>query len=74
MIFLCGLFVPIHSLPLWLRPLSYIFPLTYGADLLHKSIHGAGALPAALDFGSLAAFCALLFGVSLRNVRRKWIS
>lgn len=35
MIFLCGLFFPIGKLPVFLRPLSYALPLTYGADLLH---------------------------------------
>jgi ABC-2 type transport system permease protein len=73
MVFLCGLFFPIEKLPALLRPLSYALPLTYGADVLHEAIRGAGRLPLALDFVVLAAFCALLFAVSLRNVRRKWI-
>ena len=71
---LCGLFFPIDRLPVWLRPLSYGLPLTYGADILHASIHGGGRLPAALNFAMLAAFCAGLFAVSLRNIRRKWIA
>ena len=69
MIFLCGLFFPIKQLPVWLRPLSYVLPLTYGADVLHASIHR----PIVLDFGLLAIFCAVLFAASLRNIRRKWI-
>lgn len=74
MVFLCGLFFPIEQLPAWLRPLSYVLPLTYGADVLHASIHRPSRMPLALDFGLLAAFCVLLFGVSLRNIRRKWIA
>jgi ABC-2 type transport system permease protein len=74
MIFLCGLFFPIEQLPVWLRPLSYVLPLTYGADVLHASIRHVGRMPLALDFGLLAAFCAVLFGVSLRNIRKKWIT
>ncbi len=73
MLFLCGLFFPIDQLPLWLRPLAYALPLSYGADVLHAAIRGDGQLPLALNFAALAAFCALLFGVSLRNIRRKWI-
>jgi len=73
MLFLCGLFFPIERLPAWLRPLSYALPLTYGADVLHDSIRQAGRMPLGLDFGLLAVFCVLLFGVSLRNIRRKWI-
>jgi ABC-2 type transport system permease protein len=73
MLFLCGLFIPIEQLPAFLRPLSYLLPLTYGADALHSSFHGAGTLPFTLNFFMLAAFCILLFGISLRNIRRKWI-
>jgi len=49
-------------------------PLTYGADVLHGSIHRSPHLPPALDFGLLLAFCAVLFALSLRNIRRKWIT
>ncbi|MFP4128984.1 MAG: ABC transporter permease, partial [Desulfonatronovibrio sp.] len=40
MIFLCGLFFPIEQLPIFLKPLSYALPLTYGADMLHGAAHG----------------------------------
>ncbi len=74
MIFLCGLFFPIEQLPVWLKPLSYILPLTYGADLLNGSINQNNKMPLLLNFGLLLLFCALLFIVSLRNIRRKWIT
>jgi ABC-2 type transport system permease protein len=73
MIFLCGLFFPIAKLPMFLRPLSYLLPVTYGADLLHRSIHAAGTMPLALDFAVLGAFCIGLFALSLGNVRRRWV-
>jgi len=73
MLFLCGLFFPVEQIPIWLRPLSYILPLTYGADVLHASVRHAGRMPLALDFAALAAFCAILFTASIRNIRRKWI-
>jgi len=74
MLFLCGLFFPIEQLPVWLQPLSYAMPLTYGADVLHQSIQQAGQMPLMLDFGLLVGFCVVLFAVSLRNIRRKWIA
>ncbi|MFO7729151.1 MAG: hypothetical protein R6V86_00150 [Spirochaetia bacterium] len=37
------------------------------------SVSGAGTMPTALNFAALTAFCLLLFAVSLRNIRRKWI-
>jgi ABC-2 type transport system permease protein len=73
MIFLCGLFFPIDSLPVVLRPLSYLFPLTYGVDILHGAIHGQSILPLGLDFSIIAGFCIILFYFSLRNIHRKWI-
>ncbi|MFH0926004.1 MAG: ABC transporter permease [bacterium] len=37
MLFLCGVFFPISSLPRFLQPLSYLLPLTYAVDLLKIS-------------------------------------
>jgi len=74
MLFLCGLFLPVAQLPVWLRPLSYMLPLTYGADLLHAAAGDAAHMPAVLSFTLLAAFCVVLFALSLGNVRRKWIA
>jgi len=73
MIFLCGLFFPIDSIPALLRPLSYLFPLTYGVDILHGAIQGKNIMPLSLDFAIIAGFCIVLFYVSLRNIHRKWI-
>ncbi len=74
MIFLCGLFFPIEQLPVWLRPLSYILPLTYGADMLHGAVNGGNTMPFILDLILLGAFCVGLFVVSLRNIKRRWIT
>jgi ABC-2 type transport system permease protein len=73
MIFLCGLFFPIEKLPVFLRPLSYALPLTYGADVLHGAVHGEHTMPFALDLSLLGAFCIVLFAASLWNIKRKWI-
>jgi ABC-2 type transport system permease protein len=73
MIFLCGLFFPVQSLPIFLRPLSYIMPLTYGADILKTLISHDGNMGLLLSFAMLIGFSLLLFGVSTRNVKRKWI-
>ncbi|MBN1102851.1 MAG: ABC transporter permease [Deltaproteobacteria bacterium] len=73
MIFLCGLFFPIEHLPVFLRPLSYIFPLTYGADILRGAFGAENAMPFPVDFALLAGFCVALFLVSLHNIKRKWI-
>ncbi|MCF8051296.1 MAG: ABC transporter permease [Desulfobacterales bacterium] len=74
MIFLCGLFFPIEKLPVFLKPLSYALPLTYGADMLHGAVHGGHTMPFALDLALLTAFCVFLFVASLWNIKRRWIS
>lgn len=73
MIFLCGLFFPIQQLPIFLKPLPYIFPITYGADILHKAVNGQNIMPVGLDFIMISIFCIVLFFISLWNIQRRWI-
>jgi len=73
MLFLCGLFLPISSLPVFLRPLSYLLPLTYGTDLLSGSIIGVSVLPPVLCVSLLLVFAAVLFAFCQHNIRKKWI-
>jgi ABC-2 type transport system permease protein len=73
MIFLCGLFFPIERLPIYLRPLSYVLPPTYGADILHGSFSIGNTMPMLIDFSMLIVFCIGLFLISLRNIKRRWI-
>jgi ABC-2 type transport system permease protein len=73
MIFLCGLFFPVMAIPIYVRPLSYVLPLTYGVDILHGAINGKPIMSLSLDFVILGAFCVGLFALSLHNIRRKWI-
>jgi ABC-2 type transport system permease protein len=73
MLFLCGLFIPIPRLPVFLRPVSYCLPLTYGTDLLRGGITGANALSPLLSSGMLLVFAAALFLICRHNINRKWI-
>jgi len=74
MIFLCGLFVPVLSLPVFIRPLSYILPITYGVDILQGAVTGQHMLSLTYDFLIIVAFSVFLFWVSLLNIRRRWIA
>ena len=73
MIFLCGLFFPVMALPVFIRPLSYILPVTYGVDILHGAVNGEHIMSFTLDFAILGAFCIVLFLLSLRNIKHRWI-
>ncbi|WP_350343902.1 ABC transporter permease [Proteinivorax tanatarense] len=73
MLFLCGLFIPVEQLPMFIRPISYILPLTYGADILKTAINQDGHLLLSLNFLMLLFFSVLLFLFSTRNIKNKWI-
>jgi ABC-2 type transport system permease protein len=73
MVFLCGLFIPVSRLPVFLRPLSYIVPLTYGADLLKTAINQNGHIPSGISFSVLMFFSILLFLISKTNIQHRWI-
>ncbi|HAA86568.1 MAG TPA: ABC transporter [Kosmotogaceae bacterium] len=74
MLFLSGLFFPIERLPAFLRPISYALPLTYGADILKSGFNEASVIPRYVSFIMLTLFCLVLYMLSLRNIRRKWIA
>ncbi|NLK02015.1 MAG: ABC transporter permease [Clostridiaceae bacterium] len=73
MLFLCGLFIPIAKLPVFLRPLSYCLPLTYGTDILKGAITGAYSLSIVLSFAMLIAFVAALFLICRHKINQNWI-
>lgn len=70
MLFLCGLFVPLSSLPIFLRPVSFLLPLTYGTDILNGAIAGTNLLPPLLCYGALLLFVIGLFLICLHNINR----
>jgi ABC-2 type transport system permease protein len=66
MIFLCGVFFPVSSMPFPLPVLSYLLPLTYTVDgLKHCLLKGNGVIPLYLDLLVLLGFVILLFSLSL---------
>jgi ABC-2 type transport system permease protein len=73
MMFLCGLFLPIERLPIFIRPLSYILPLTYGADILKTSINTNGNIQIWVSLLVLVGFSIMLFLLSTRNIKKRWI-
>jgi ABC-2 type transport system permease protein len=74
MIFLCGLFIPVAKLPIFIRPLSYILPLTYGVDIMQGLIRGGNVMPIPLAFAVLTAFCILIFVLNKHFIKKRWIT
>ncbi len=73
MLFLCGLFIPVAKLPVFLRPLSYCLPLTYGTDILKGAITGAYSFSIVLSFAMLIAFATALFLICRYKINQNWI-
>ena len=73
MMFLCGLFIPIENLPVFVQPLSYILPLTYGADMLKFSINSAGSISLWVSLLVLIGYAMALFMISTHNIKKRWI-
>ena len=73
MLFLCGLFIPVKSLPIFIRPVSFLLPLTYGTDLLNRGILGTSMLPPVLSTLVLLGFIGAFFAICQYNIQRKWI-
>ena len=65
--------IPVCVYPVFLRPLAFILPLTYGVDILKGAINGEAILPLWVSFPALLLFAAGLFLFSLRNIKRKWV-
>lgn len=60
---LSGTFFPIENLPTWLRPVSYINPLTYGVDGLRASLIGFSQFPLFFDLLVLLIFGLLIIAL-----------
>lgn len=67
-----GMLVPIVSLPVWLQPLSYIVPLTYGINLFEGiMLKGWGFAELWVDFLVVAGMCVLFFILAVLTVRNR---
>ena len=55
---------------IWLRPVSYISPLTYAHDAVKHGINGSGNQSALLDMLVLPAFLIVFLLLAVRLYRR----
>jgi len=72
MIFLCGVFFPVPSMPFPLPVLSYLLPLTYTVDgLKHCLLQDKGSIPLFLNLLILLGFVILIYTLSLVIFRKR---
>lgn len=73
MIFLCGLFIPLSALPIYIKPLSFLLPITYTVDILRYATISNNYIPLVFDFIISLGFLLILFYFSIFNIKRKWL-
>jgi ABC-2 type transport system permease protein len=71
MMFLCGVFVPITSMPSWLQVIARFLPLTYSVEALRVAYSGGLWATAALDLGALALFSIVLFILAVKMLAKR---
>ena len=72
MIFLCGVFLPVSSMPSFIQPLAYIFPLTYAVDLIRFFLAGTyDVVSPLISVIVLIAYSAILFYLSVLILKRR---
>jgi len=70
MIFIGGVFVPIHALPPWLSLISYLTPLTYLVDALREAMVGP-TMSLVIDLIALAVWFAILQALAAIVLKRR---
>jgi len=72
MIFLCGVFIPVSSMPSFIQPLAYIFPLTYSVDLIRFFLTGQyDVVNPLISILVLIVYSFILFYLSVFTLRRR---
>ncbi|MCE7748786.1 MAG: ABC-2 transporter permease [Candidatus Heimdallarchaeota archaeon] len=67
-----GLLIPVVGLPVWLQPVSYIVPLTYGINLFEGiMLKGWGFKELWVDFLVVAGMCLIFFVLAVLSVRNR---
>ncbi len=72
MMFLCGVFIPIQTLPPGLRHLAYALPLTYTVDGFRQALGGTGNLSLVGDVLILTGFACVFVVPAVALLRRRF--
>lgn len=71
MYFLSGAIYPTDNVPMWLKPLIVINPLSYGVDALRHIMVGVGSFPFLFDLGFILLFSAVMIAIALPLFNRE---
>jgi ABC-2 type transport system permease protein len=71
MLFVSGVFVPLETMPNFLRPVAYLMPLTYSVDALRQAMLGlSNPLMLLGDVAALSLFLALFLSAATMALRK----
>jgi len=73
MVFLCGVFTPVSSLPPVLQQIAYVLPLTYTVDGIRVAFGEAGIVNIGIDILVLIALIPILILPATRLLARRFI-
>ena len=72
MIFICGVFISLNALPSFIRPISYLLPLTYVVDALQYCLIGRfEVVPLLLNIIILLGYSLAFFVLATRVLARR---
>jgi ABC-2 type transport system permease protein len=71
MMFLCGVFVPLASMPTWLQVIARFLPLTYSVKAFQIALLAGSWFTASLDLCALVVFSLVLFILAWRTLARR---
>jgi ABC-2 type transport system permease protein len=72
MVFLCGVFTPISSLPPVLKHIAYALPLTYTVDGIRQAFGAIGSIPITVDIVVLIALIPVFILPGTRLLARRF--
>lgn len=64
LVLLSGAFFPISDLPVWLKGLVYVNPLTYGVEALRWCLSGSSTIPISMCITVMTLFAVIMLGVA----------
>jgi len=73
LIFLSGAIYPINSMPMWMKALAYINPLTYGVDLARWALTGVSQINPTISAIVLVALTAIMIALASQIFSRATI-
>jgi ABC-2 type transport system permease protein len=73
MVFLCGIFLPISTLPPVLKQIAYVLPLTYTVDGVRQAFGETGQIAIAIDIVVLIVLIPILILPATRLLARRFV-